>query len=276
MLHFIGAQLGITGEALLTYAARRQTRQQHLEALRRIYGYKMFCGRGARDLKAWLVSEAEVARSNEDLAQRFIKRCQNAQAILPGISVIERLCADALVAAERQIETRIFDRLSDVMKTQLDTFLTENVGGHVSRFIWLRQFEVGKNSADINRLLDRLEFLQSIELPSGMFDSIPPHQITRLRRQGERYLQTACGISPATGGWLFWLYVPWNGALPLLMPLWKTMIALSAKSGGMLRGRVIHRSPARRCLCRKLCALLSVWVRLCSKRKGMMRLLIRQ
>ena len=45
---------------------------------------------------------------------------------------------------------------------------------------------MGKNSADINRLLDRLEFLQSIELPSGMFDSIPPHQITRLRRQGER------------------------------------------------------------------------------------------
>ena len=76
-----------------------------------------------------------MARSNEDLAQRFIKQCQNAQVILPGISVIERLCADALVAAERQIETRIFDRLSDVMKTQLDTFLTENMGGHVSRFI---------------------------------------------------------------------------------------------------------------------------------------------
>jgi TnpA family transposase len=187
MLHFIGAQLGITGEALLSYAARRQTRQQHLEALRRIYGYKMFCGRGARDLKAWLVSEAEVARSNEDLAQRFIKRCQSAQIILPGISVIERQCADALVTAERQIETRTVSRLSDVMKDRLDALLTENVDGHVSRFIWLRQFEVGKNSADINRLLDRLEFLQSIELPSGMFDSIPPHQITRLRRQGERY-----------------------------------------------------------------------------------------
>ena len=181
MLHFIGAQLGITGEALLSYATRRQTRQQHFEALRRIYGYKMFCGRGARDLKAWLVSEAEVARSNEDLAQRFIKRCQSAQIILPGISVIERQCADALVAAERQIETRIVSRLSDVMKDRLDALLTENVDGHVSWFIWLRQFEVGKNSADINRLLDRLEFLQDIVLPFNVFDSIPPYQITHLR-----------------------------------------------------------------------------------------------
>ena len=34
MLYFIGAQLGLAGEVLLTYAARRQTRQQHLDAIR--------------------------------------------------------------------------------------------------------------------------------------------------------------------------------------------------------------------------------------------------
>ena len=103
VLRFIGAQLGITGEALLAYAARRQTRQQHLETLREIYGYKMFTGRGSRDLKTWLEGEAEVARSNEDLARRFVTECRRIQTILPGVSVIERLCADALVAAERRM-----------------------------------------------------------------------------------------------------------------------------------------------------------------------------
>jgi TnpA family transposase len=121
------------------------------------------------------------------LAHRFVKECQSAQIILPGISVIERLCADALVAAERRIETRIVGCLSDAIKTQLDELLTETVEGRVSRFIWLRQFEVGKNSADINRLLDKLELLQGIELPLNVVDGVPPHQITRLRRQGERY-----------------------------------------------------------------------------------------
>ena len=187
MLHFIGAQLGISGEALLSYAARRQTRQQHLEVFRNIYGYKMFSGRGARDMKVWLANEAEVARSNEDLAWRFVKRCRGAQIILPGISVIERLCADALVTAERRIETRIVERLPDTLKDQLDALLAETVGDRVSRFIWLRQSEVGKNTADINRLLDRLEILQGIELPLDVLDGVPPHQITRLRRQGERY-----------------------------------------------------------------------------------------
>lgn len=36
--------------------------------------------------------------------------------ILPGVTVIERLCADALVAAERKIESRIAERLDDQTK----------------------------------------------------------------------------------------------------------------------------------------------------------------
>ena len=42
------------------------------------------------------------------------------------------------------------------MRTRLDALLTEDAGGAVTRFVWLRQFEIGRNSADMNRLLDRL------------------------------------------------------------------------------------------------------------------------
>ncbi|MCB2158645.1 MAG: Tn3 family transposase, partial [Rhodobacteraceae bacterium] len=155
--------------------------------LREIYGYKMFTGRGARDLKAWLERAAETARSNEDLARRFVEQCRVAQIILPGITVIERLCADALVAAERRVEARIAGRLDDDMRTRLDALLTEDAGGSVTRFVWLRQFEIGQNSADMNRLLDRLEFLQGLGLAETVLADVPPHRIARLRRQGERY-----------------------------------------------------------------------------------------
>lgn len=72
VLSFVGAQLGVPADALLTYATRRQTRQQHMDTLREIYGYKTFTGRGARDLREWTFGQAEDARSNEDLAHRFI------------------------------------------------------------------------------------------------------------------------------------------------------------------------------------------------------------
>lgn len=54
VVRFIRAQLGMTGDELLPYAARRQTRQQHLHALRQVYGFKMFSGHRARELNAWL------------------------------------------------------------------------------------------------------------------------------------------------------------------------------------------------------------------------------
>ena len=57
----------------------------------------------------------------------------------------------------------------------------------MTRFVWLRQFEPGNNSADANRLLDRLEHLRRLAIPEGLFHDVPAHRITRLRRQGERY-----------------------------------------------------------------------------------------
>lgn len=186
---FLGAQLGIAGDALVRYAVRRQTRQQHMETLRRIYGYRTFPGQGApaRLFRDWLLAEAEQARSNDDLARRFIARCRDTITILPAITTIERLCADALVAAERRIEKRIAERLHSATCARLDRLTTEMLPGTISRFIWLRRIEPGNNSAQANRLLDRLEFLCAMKLDASLLAGVPPHRIARLRRQGERY-----------------------------------------------------------------------------------------
>ena len=197
VLRFLAAQLGLEADDLLPYASREETRHEHLAILRRIYGYKTFSGRGARALKAWLDGQAELARSNEDLARRFVEQCRRSQTILPAISTIERLCADALVGAERRLESRIAARLRASMRTRLDALLNEMVDDRLTRFVWLRQFNVGSNSAAAVRLLERLEFLQNIELSADVLSEIPPHRVTRLRRQGERYF--ADGLRDISG-----------------------------------------------------------------------------
>ena len=197
VLRFLAAPLGLRADDLLAYASREETRHEHLAVLRRIYGYKTFSGRGARALKTWLAGQAELARSNEDLARGFIDRCRRSQTILPAVSTIERLCADALVGAERRIEARIAERLTASIRVRLDALLTEMVDDRLTRFVWLRQFEVGGNSAAAVRLLERLEFLQDIELSPVLLSDIPPHRITRLRRQGERYF--ADGLRDISG-----------------------------------------------------------------------------
>ena len=184
---FIAVQLGIAVESLLPYAARSQTRHEHMAALRSTYGYRTFTGCAARDLKAWLDEQAEEAGSNEALARRLVEECRRRQVILPAVSTLERLCADAAVAADRRIEERIAGRLDPAMRTTLDGLLTETLEGRVTRFVWLRQFEPGNNAAVAGRLLERLEFLQRLGLSERIIEDIPAHRVARLRRQGERH-----------------------------------------------------------------------------------------
>jgi TnpA family transposase len=187
MSDFIAAQLGVKPDDLLHYAERENTRHEHLEVLRKIYRYEMFKGKRVKQMRAWLDQNAEGAQSSEGLVRAFVQECRGRHIILPGTTVMERMCADALVAAERRIETRITARLDRAMRARLDGLLNEEEEGQTTTFVWLRQFEPGKNSADINRLLDRLEFLKAIALAPEIMDDIPAHRVTRLRRQGERY-----------------------------------------------------------------------------------------
>ena len=138
----------------------------------------MSSGTGSRE-------EAPRAQSNEDLVRRFVEACRHTRTILPATTTIERICADA--DAERRIEARIAERVPPGLRRDLEYLLEETVDAGVTRFVWLRQFEPGNNSADANRLLDRLEHLRRLAVPEGLFHDVPAHRITRLRRQGERY-----------------------------------------------------------------------------------------
>ncbi len=191
VLRFLGDQIGVAADDLAGYAAREETRHNHLAQLRDLYGFRSFTGRGAVELRQWLLDQAFHATSNLDLAERFIARCRETQIILPGISTIERLCAEMLVLAERQIDAVIADRLDDRTRRRLDAFLDDMVTDQLTRFVWLRQFDVGNNSRTANQLLDRLERLQKLELPADLLADIPLHKIKRLRRHGERYFADA-------------------------------------------------------------------------------------
>ena len=184
---FIGRQLDLDGDELADYAVRSETRHEHLAELRRLYGFRSFSGGAARELVERLRDEAEQAQSNEDLVRRFVETCRDTRTILPATTTIERLCADALVDVERRIEARIAERVPPGLRRDLEHLLEETADAGVTRFVWLRQFEPGSNSADANRLLDRLEHVRRLDVPEGLFHEIPPHRITRLRRQGERY-----------------------------------------------------------------------------------------
>ncbi len=100
----------------------------------------------------------------------------------------------ALARRRSRIEARIAERVPPGLRHDLEHLLEETAVASVTRFVWLRQFEPGGNSADTNRLLDRLKNLRLLDVPEGLFHAIPPHRVTRLRRQ-ERVV---CGRGRST------------------------------------------------------------------------------
>jgi TnpA family transposase len=188
MLAFIGAQLGLSGEALIDYGAREATRYQHSAALQRLYGYRPFEGRVRDEVRDWLIGAAETARSNDVLAAAMLEELRTRKIIVPGPSTIERLCANALVAAERAIASRIAARLDPALRSRLLSLLADIVDPTgVTRFVWLRNHEPGANSNAVNHLLDQLDWVRKIGVLETVLDGTPAHRVTRLRRQGERY-----------------------------------------------------------------------------------------
>ena len=135
VVDFIGHQLDLDGDELADYAVRSETRHEHLAELRRLYGFRSFSGGAARELGDRLREEAQRAQSNEDLVRRFVDACRRTRTILPATTTIERLCADALVDAERWIEARIAERVPPALRHDLEHLLDETVDAGVTRFV---------------------------------------------------------------------------------------------------------------------------------------------
>lgn len=186
-LTFLGKQLNISTDELETYGMRSETRYEHSSELQRLYGFRLFQDADDENFNNWLIQEAIKTRNNAELAECFVEKCREQRLILPGITVVERLCADARVAAERYITGLIASRLDESIRRDLYVMLEKTVDGRLTVHGWLKRFEVGYNSADANRLLEKLEFLNEFSMPDSLLEGIPEHRITWLRQQGEAY-----------------------------------------------------------------------------------------
>ena len=195
---FIGRQLGLEEEALGGYAVRVATRYLHSSALRDLYGFRPFTGQLRAELTDTLATAAMGMMEGGMLASAMVEEMRRRKIIIPGISVVERLCADILVEAERRALRHLADGLSRDQARRLDALCDLAPGTHRTFLAWLRQPSGAASPRNFQLIAARLAHLRAIGLPSEWARRIPERRLRQLSREGSRMTaQHLAELAPA-------------------------------------------------------------------------------
>lgn len=98
-LAFLGGQLAIEAEALARFAACGPTRYEQLGTLRNLFGFAPLSRPDRAVLQVWLLPIALTPASGANVAHALMAEFRRRRIIIPGISIFERMAAEALLGA---------------------------------------------------------------------------------------------------------------------------------------------------------------------------------
>jgi TnpA family transposase len=123
LLAHIARQIQVDPNAWTGYAARDETRREHALELQSIFGYRPFTIIEYRRLRGWLTDLALQTNKASALAEQLIESLRSQRIIVPAITMIDRLCAEALARGAKLLYQLLTQALEGECCTKLDALL---------------------------------------------------------------------------------------------------------------------------------------------------------
>jgi Domain of unknown function (DUF4158) len=120
ILAMAAAQLKVPTGIWSFYAERDQTRREHLLELQEQFGYQAFTVAHYRRFALELAILADQTHQGMRLAQALVESLRKAKIIIPGVPVLERLCAGVIVRAQRRLYRQLTTPLSEDQKRKVE------------------------------------------------------------------------------------------------------------------------------------------------------------
>jgi hypothetical protein len=139
LLTFVAQASDVAPNAWTEYVARDETRREHALELEGVFGYRPFTIAEYRKVRGWLTDLALQANKAPDLAEQLIERLRSQRIIVPAITMIDRLCAEALARGVKLLYKRLTQALDDDCRSKLDALLLPREGLRTVVITWLRQ-----------------------------------------------------------------------------------------------------------------------------------------
>jgi TnpA family transposase len=185
-LAFVAEQLGADPQALADYAMRGPTRYEQLDTLRALFGFEALSQPSRAALQAWLLPVALATTSGVEVARLLLAEFRDRRIIVPGVSLVERMAAQALLSAERHVAGLLTRGLSARQRDELEALLDPHPAGSTSVLAWVRQPPGKPGRRAFAAILDRLSRLRAMGLDGAVGEPVHPERLRRLRQEGAR------------------------------------------------------------------------------------------
>ena len=123
LLHFVAEQLGADASEMGEYAARDETRREHLQVLCKEYRFRPYGTAHSPLLRRYLETEALSIDSAFTLVESAMEWLRQHRVILPALATLEAVVRAVRSKVERNVYWRLFNRLEENQKTELNHLL---------------------------------------------------------------------------------------------------------------------------------------------------------
>jgi TnpA family transposase len=187
VLAFVAEQVGVPAAAFAAYGRRENTRYEHLDELRRAFGFRPCDWPALRCLARDLLPLALESDRPLPLVEKALALLRADQIIAPGMTTVERLTWGVLQAAQRRVERWLTEPLTEAHRTRLDGLVRADpdLPGR-TRLSWLREAPEVASARSLRKVLERLAYVRALALPA-VDRRLHPNRLRQLARRGARY-----------------------------------------------------------------------------------------
>ena len=187
MLSHIAEQIDVDADVIAGFARRVNTRYDQLVAVKTRFGYVDLSKPVRAALGPWLEERATGLTDGRALLTLLLDELRARKIVIPGITVVERMTAEAMHVAESRMIASIDYSLDASTRARLDALVNEKTNERQSRFSWLREPSPRVSSASLLEILDKIELVRGTGVNAVDIDPLFNARMAQFAREGIRY-----------------------------------------------------------------------------------------
>jgi len=187
VLLYVAEQLGINHREFEMYAQRENTRLEHLQEIREIYGYRNYSNiTDNDDLIIFLMPFATENDNIVRLMRLAIDELKKRMVILPGITTIEKVVSEVRIKADGTVIRIINKSLTDEHRRKLDELIESPSQNTKTILAHLKEYPGQSSPKTFLEVVEKIEIIRNLQLDLNI-EGIHPNRIRQLSRLGSKY-----------------------------------------------------------------------------------------